>query len=161
MIIKTLKKHLIQRCEERGYSIEDIQPSIKSENNDVLEVDVSHPAYPRPKNLSHEDFLKSINKSQVSENSPNNTPLDIGDGVGTELKNILKLMGITATNNCSCNAKAKIMNEKGIEWCKDNIDTIVGWLQEEASKRRLPFFTYGAKKLIKLAIHRAQNASSS
>lgn len=82
--------------------------------------------------------------------------LDIGEGVGTELKKLLKFIGITASKNCSCNARAKTMNEKGIEWCKDNIDTIVGWLKEEANKRNLPFFAYAARKLVQLAIGRAE-----
>jgi hypothetical protein len=80
----------------------------------------------------------------------------IGEGVGTELKKLLKFIGITASKDCSCNARAKTMNEKGIEWCKDNIDTIVGWLKEEASKRNLPFFAYAARKLVQLAIGRAE-----
>jgi len=87
--------------------------------------------------------------SQVNDNN-------VGEGVGTELKKILGFIGITSTPTCSCNAKAKIMNEKGVEWCKNNIDVVVSWLKEEASKRNLPFYSFIAKKLVKIAIGRAE-----
>ena len=65
-------------------------------------------------------------------------------------------MNIKANPNCSCNAKAKTMNKNGVNWCKDNKDTIIGWLEEEAKKRKLPFIRYGAKKILDLAIYRAE-----
>ena len=48
------------------------------------------------------------------------------------------------------------MNEKGIQWCKENKNQICDWLKEEATKRKLPFFKYGAMKLINMAISRAE-----
>ena len=97
------------------------------------------------------------NEEVFGSSQPNAThQVDIGQGVGTELKKILGFIGITSTPNCSCNAKAKIMNEKGVEWCKNNIDVIVSWLKEEASKRNLPFYSFIAKKLVKIAIGRAE-----
>jgi hypothetical protein len=75
---------------------------------------------------------------------------------GTELKKLLKRVGITATGNCSCNARAKQMDLKGVEWCKANVETIVGWLQEEAEKRSLPFFEWLAVKIVQRAIKNAE-----
>ena len=40
-------------------------------------------------------------------------------------------------------------------WCEKNIDEIVGWLEEEARKRRLPFVRYAAKLLVRRAIRLA------
>lgn len=77
-------------------------------------------------------------------------------GVGTELKKLLSKIGIKASPTCSCNHKAKIMNMKGILWCENNIDTILSWLKEEATKRKLPFVEYAAKLLIKRAVFNAK-----
>lgn len=73
-------------------------------------------------------------------------------GPGTELKKLLKLIGITASPTCSCNARAKTMDDNGVEWCEKNIDTIISWLREEANKRNLPFIDYAAKMLVSRAI---------
>ena len=77
-------------------------------------------------------------------------------GPGTELKRLLSRIGITATPNCSCNARARIMDAKGIEWCESNVDTIVGWLREEAEKRKLPFVDLAGRLLVKRAIANAR-----
>jgi hypothetical protein len=80
------------------------------------------------------------------------------DGPGTYLKKYLSKIGITSTPTCSCNAKAAHMDKAGIEWCETNIDTIVGWLREEAEKRKLPFFDWPAKMLVQKAINSAKRA---
>ena len=139
-MITTHKNNLISRCKERGYSLEEVMPCVIKQDNDIWTIDENHPNYPKnPKN--------NTKQPQV---------IDIGEGAGTELKKLLKLIGITSTPSCGCNTKAKAMNENGIEWCKNNTETIVSWLKEEADKRNLPFFAYGAKKLIKFAINRAE-----
>lgn len=79
-------------------------------------------------------------------------------GVGTELKKLLAKIGIAATPTCSCNKRARTMDEKGIDWCKENIDLIVSWLREEAEKRRLPFVDFAGKLLVKRAISLAEKA---
>jgi hypothetical protein len=76
-------------------------------------------------------------------------------GPGTELKALLKKVGIVASPNCSCNARAKMMDEnesKEPGWCEKNIETIIDWLQDEASKRGLPFLRTAGKILIRKAI---------
>jgi len=77
-------------------------------------------------------------------------------GPGTELKALLKTIGITAKPNCSCNKRAKVMDEKGCDWCEENIDEIDGWLAEESKKRKLPYLSLAGKTLIRLAIRRAR-----
>ena len=82
-------------------------------------------------------------------------------GPGTELKKLLKKIGITATPNCSCNARARTMDANGCDWCEANIDTIVGWLKEEATKRKLPFIDLAGKLLVKRAIRNARKKANS
>jgi hypothetical protein len=45
-------------------------------------------------------------------------------------------------------------------WCEKNIDIIVGWLEEEAKNRHLPFSKIAAKALVKLAIYRAKKKAN-
>ena len=79
-------------------------------------------------------------------------------GCGTHLKALLKKIGIVATENCSCNHRAKIMDQQGIAWCKDNIETILDWLNEEATKRELGglFFRPAVKLMVQRAIAKAE-----
>jgi hypothetical protein len=81
-------------------------------------------------------------------------------GPGVELKKLLSRVGITATPNCSCNARAREMDARGCDWCEANIDTIVGWLREEAAKRGLPFLDAAGRLLVKRAIRNARKAAS-
>lgn len=81
-------------------------------------------------------------------------------GVGTQLKRLLGKIGIKATPTCSCNAKARHMDAMGIQWCEQNIDTIVGWLKEEAQNRKLPFIDMAGKMLVNRAISAAKKAQT-
>jgi hypothetical protein len=82
-------------------------------------------------------------------------------GPGTELKALLKTIGITASPTCACNKRAKVMDEKGCDWCEEHIDEIDGWLAEEAKKRKLPYISLAGKTLIRLAIRRARKKGNS
>jgi hypothetical protein len=79
--------------------------------------------------------------------SPKNLP-----GVGTELKRLLRKFRIAEKTGCKCSKHSKEMNQKGPDWCEQNIETIVDWMQEEANRRHLPFVRTGAKILIRKAI---------
>jgi len=81
-------------------------------------------------------------------------------GPGTALKRLISTIGITATPNCSCNARAAEMDALGCDWCESNIDTIVGWLREEAEKRGLPFLDIAGRLLVKRAIRNARKAAA-
>jgi len=48
------------------------------------------------------------------------------------------------------------MDEKGCDWCEENIAEIDGWLAEESKKRKLPYLSLAGKTLIRLAIRRAR-----
>ena len=79
-------------------------------------------------------------------------------GPGTELKKLLATVGITATPDCSCNARARTMDERGCDWCEEHIDEIVGWLREEAGRRTLPFVDAAGRMLVRRAIRNARKA---
>lgn len=73
-------------------------------------------------------------------------------GPGTELKRLLSLVGITATEDCACNRNAAQMDAWGPDECELRIDEIVGWLEKEASSRGLPFVKVAATMMVKRAI---------
>lgn len=77
---------------------------------------------------------------------------DFPNGPGTILSKMLSKIGINSTPNCSCRRRAMEMNNRGPDWCAENIDTIVGWLREESEKRKLPFVDFAGKLLIQRAI---------
>lgn len=76
-------------------------------------------------------------------------------GPGTELKNLLHRLGFRETPTCGCKSHAREMDHRGVDWCRENIETIVGWLRDEAGKQGLPFVDFGARMLIKYAIRKA------
>ena len=81
-------------------------------------------------------------------------------GPGTELKKLLALIGITSAPDCACNAHAAEMDRMGGEWCAANIDTIVGWLREQATARGLPFLDAAGGMLVRRAIRNAARLAS-
>ena len=129
-MISCHRSHLAARCRERGYTLDEVRACIVSENGEQITVDETHAAYPR-------------------EAKPQSGP-------GTELKKLLAKVGITATPNCSCNARALTMDAKGCEWCEAHLDEIVGWLREEATKRGLPFLDAAGRVLVRRAISNAR-----
>lgn len=75
---------------------------------------------------------------------------------GTILSKMIKSLGIGMTDSCSCKRHALEMNEKGNDWCEQNIDTIVGWLREEAKRRNLPFIDALGKIMVSRAIKKSR-----
>lgn len=134
--------HVIKRAMERGYDVHGIWPCFtRWVRDDVWDVDVDHPSYPR-----------------ATQPEQPRTPVDIGDGPGTELKRMLALLGFSSSPGCKCHQRALEMNERGVEWCSENLDTIVSWLKEEADRRRLPFSRVAASLLVRKAIRAAASA---
>lgn len=52
------------------------------------------------------------------------------------------------------------MDERGVNWCEANIDEIVGWLREEATKRGLPFIDAAGRLLVRRAIRNARRTGT-
>lgn len=78
------------------------------------------------------------------------------NGAGSILSNMLSTIGIKSSSNCACRKHAIEMNEKGPDWCEQNIDTIISWLKEESAKRNLPFIESVAKMMVNKAISKAR-----
>jgi len=137
--------HLAGRCRQRGYTLDEVRACIVSEDGDQITVDVDHPAYPkRP-------------KPSAKPSPPKIEP----HGPGTELKALLKdWLGIVASPNCSCNARARQMDEWGPDLCEQNLQTIVDWLGEQAAARKLPFVRFAGEQAVKLAIRRARKKAA-
>lgn len=79
-------------------------------------------------------------------------------GPGTELKKLLSKVGITTKPGCACNRRARVMDEKGCDWCAENLSTIVGWLKEEHTRQKImiPFSETAVSLLVRYAIRRAR-----
>lgn len=95
-------------------------------------------------------------KEGHSSSNPSKISAGRGEGPGTELKKILARFGIRPVGDCKCNRRARRMDQEGIEWCRQNRDRIVGWLQEEAKKRKLPFVRRLGKVLVDRAIRNSE-----
>ena len=147
--------YLQERASQRGYAYDEVTPCIVEVKDGMILVDVDHPAYPlHPKPGFHEKATAALR----AESEARQAALDKergAKGPGTELKRMLRMVGITATPNCSCNARAEEMDTQGCLWCLKNTDKIVGWLKEEADKRQLPFSHAGARALVYAAVARA------
>ena len=140
-MISTHRSNLEARCTERGYTFSEVMPCVVSQDGDEWSIDPDHPAYPR---------LSRLPEPQQ--------PAPPAHGPGTELKKLLALIGITAAPDCACNAHAAEMDRQGVEWCAANLDTIVGWLREQATARGLPFLDAAGKMLVRRAIRNARKA---
>lgn len=77
-------------------------------------------------------------------------------GPGTVLASMIKTLGIHMSDSCSCRRHALSMNEMGNDWCSDNLDTVVGWIREEANRRGLPFVDMIGKVMINRAIKKSR-----
>lgn len=77
-------------------------------------------------------------------------------GPGTQLSKMIKSLGFHMSDSCSCRRHAINMNEKGNDWCEQNIDTIVGWLDQEAKNRGLPFVKMVGKVMVNRAIKKSR-----
>lgn len=136
------RKDFEYRATARGYTLEEVMPSVVSQDGDLWTVDENHHAYPRPK-------------------APPPKPVLPSGGPGTELKALLKTwLGITATPNCSCNARARQMDVWGPDECERRMPEILLWLEEQARARSLPFVRFAAEQAVKLAIRRARRAAA-
>jgi hypothetical protein len=137
---------LESRCRERGYTLDEVMPCVVAQDGDQWTIATDHPAYPAKPKPGHEP-------QPAAPPAPTHGP-------GTELKKLLARVGIAATPNCSCNARARTMDEKGCDWCEQNLDEIVGWLREESAKRGLPFIDLAGRMLVRRAIRNARKAEA-
>jgi hypothetical protein len=96
------------------------------------------------------EFIKQVNHLISTE------VVNIGEGPGTELTKILSWFA-KDTPGCKCKDRAHTMNIWGVQGCKNNMDTILDWLQESAKERKIPYVRSLARSLVNLAIKRAES----
>jgi hypothetical protein len=81
-------------------------------------------------------------------------------GPGSELRKMLGSIGIHPRGEkCKCNEHAKEMDERGPDWCAENIESILDWLEGEAKTRGLVgmlFVRSAARLVVNRAIARAR-----
>jgi hypothetical protein len=77
-------------------------------------------------------------------------------GPGTELKKLLSWFNIRSTPDCQCDDRALLMDVLGADECEERLDEIVGWLEEEAAERGLPFIRSLAELAVKQAIRNSR-----
>ena len=124
------RRHIEERCRIRGYRIEDVMGCVVAHDGYTWTVDETHPQYPRAR--------------------------EAGGGPGTELTAILSTLSLGHLEGCKCKKRARQMDEWGPDGCEQRIGEIVGWLEEEAKNRKLPFIRCGSKTLVRVAIRRAR-----
>ena len=148
-VIACQRSHLAARCRQRGYTLDEVRACIVSEDGDQITVDETHEAYPRE---AKPGFVPPMPQAAPQPPAQNHGP-------GTELKKLLKRIGIVASPNCSCNARARRMDaeeNRSPGWCEAHLEEIVGWLREEATKRKLPFVDMAGRVLVRRAISNAR-----
>lgn len=164
--MKLALRDVLVRAWQRGYSPDEIRGCIGADlGRGAFEIDTTHASYPAtkrgpPQTKMLREYLAAAMPLYPDVDLFRNAKAVPPFGPGTELKKLLATIGIVATPNCSCNARARTMDANGCDWCEANIDTIVGWLREEATKRRLPFIDAAGRLLVKRAIRNARKAAS-
>lgn len=78
-------------------------------------------------------------------------------GPGTNLQEVLKFLHSKPCE--TCDAHAKEMNERGVEWCDSNFETILGWMRESAKEKKFFYFEPGARIILRSAIQKARKAA--
>lgn len=113
------------------------------------------------------EFEKFMPSSMGTKpNSGDKRKKSIPDGPGTHLQRLIKAAGLRVAPGCKCKERAKLMDQRGPKWCRDNIGTIIGWLKEEhvrareAKTTRLPWNHLATKGVVLLAIRRAEKERS-
>jgi hypothetical protein len=96
---------------------------------------------------------RPFSSSQVYEQEP---LINKSSGPGTELKLLLSRFNLRQFKSCGCNKHIVEMNTRGVDWCSENLETIVGWLRTEATKQGIIFFDLPARVAVKLAIKNAE-----
>jgi hypothetical protein len=156
-MISAHKNFFIQRCAERGYDLKEAMQCVAKKDGDTWTIDENNPAYPRARqNHAATEGMSFRRRNPVDQKSAASPA--VGHGPGTELKRLLAGFPfyIKTTPNCRCNARAKQMDAWGIAGCEQRAGLIVGWLKEEAERRKLPFIDAAGRLLLKRAIAAAR-----
>lgn len=78
---------------------------------------------------------------------------------GTELKRILVSWGIKSDKECGCQDHATRMDQLGVVWCRQNVETIVDWMMDAARDKwwaKLLAHRFLARRLVFKAIQNCE-----
>jgi hypothetical protein len=85
-------------------------------------------------------------------------------GPGTELRKMLGSIGIHPRGEkCKCNEHAHEMDRRGADWCEENLESILDWLEAEAKTRGylgMLFVRGAARVVVRTAIARSRAPQS-
>lgn len=137
------KEFFRQRCDERGYTVEECLPCVVSQEGETWTIDELHSSYPR---VARAVALPAASSCFA----------------GTELKKLLEgwPFKIAASDNCNCTARARHMDLMGCDWCERNLEEVVGYLREAAGDRGLPFLDAAGRMLVRRAVANARRKES-
>ena len=76
--------------------------------------------------------------------------------VGTELKKLLGIVGISDNGCRLCVERAGLLDAAGPDWAEENIEIPVAWLRQAATARGLPFIDIAGRLLVRRAISNAR-----
>lgn len=110
------------------------------------------------KEMANQKLLE-LSKGDMQTYLQNQIPKSLEDepyAPGSILASMFGAIGIKSSPTCSCRRHALEMNERGIEWCEANIDTILGWLKEECEKRKIPWVETVARLVVNKAISKSK-----
>jgi hypothetical protein len=78
------------------------------------------------------------------------------NGPGTVLVKSIKGLGFVISDSCACKNQLLEMNDKGADWCVENITKIVSWLKIQAQNINIVFIDSVAKVIIMRAIKKSK-----
>jgi hypothetical protein len=144
---------LVERCRERGYTLDEVMPCVVSQDGDTWVIDADHESYPRVSRIPPQ-----IEPPQINEPLPVAAVVQSAGGPGTELSKLLKRFGIEPTPTCSCRAKAAEMDRWGCDEAAkpERVDEVVAVMRAEAAARDLPFVDIAGRVLVRRAIANAR-----
>ena len=77
-------------------------------------------------------------------------------GTGFEMRKIFRRLQIELPRGCSCNSRVMLLNDIGIDEVEKMRDKIMGWFEDEANKRALPYDEKKANKILDISMRRAR-----
>ena len=99
----------------------------------------------------YQDAMKAWRHLLRQETPPQDNFLG---GPGTQLRALLGSIGFRPCDTCK--AYARTMDQHGPDWCLENQEVILDWLQYNAKKRKVPFFRVVGRGLLLQAIKQSR-----
>jgi glycosyltransferase involved in cell wall biosynthesis len=91
------------------------------------------------------DEFEALAADPVGMVEPQPVPtIDAKGTPGTLFKGMLLAIGIKAEAGCRCEEYAALMDSWGVELCRQRVPMIVGWLRQEAERRKVPMIGFNA-----------------